>query len=119
MRNTKLSDLFVAAIILLVGIVELRAASKPNIVLIFADDLGSNDLSCYGSEIKTPNIDSLAKDGLKFTQYYTASPICTPSRFGLLTGQFPNRSQDKLLGALMFVMERDDHRGIRPHETTI
>lgn len=94
-------------------------SERPNIVLIFADDLGINDVSCYGSEIPTPHIDSIARDGIKLEQYYVASPICTPSRFGLLTGQYPNRSQDKLLGALMFLLERDDHRGIRQHETTI
>jgi arylsulfatase A-like enzyme len=94
-------------------------AAKPNILFILADDLGIHDVSCYGSEIQTPNIDSIARDGLKFNQFYDASPICTPSRFGFLTGQYPNRSHDKLLGALMFVQERDDHRGIRANETTI
>ncbi|MBA4150253.1 MAG: sulfatase-like hydrolase/transferase [Verrucomicrobia bacterium] len=94
-------------------------AARPNVVLIFADDLGINDISCFGSEIATPNIDSLARDGMKLEQFYVASPICTPSRFGLLTGTYPNRSKDNLHGALMYLMERDDHRGIRQHETTI
>lgn len=94
-------------------------ATKPNILFILADDLGIHDLSCYGSEINTPNIDSIARNGLKFEQYYVASPICTPSRFGFMTGKYPNRSHDKLLGALMFAQERDAHRGIRADETTI
>lgn len=123
----KISDMtprkFAAVLFILVGLCLLptsgESATKPNILLILADDLGINDLSCYGSEIKTPNIDSIARNGMKFEQYYVASPICTPSRFGMLTGHYPNRSQDKLLGALMFAEERDDHRGIRPGETTI
>ena len=63
------------------------SAERPNIVLIFTDDQGMNDVGCYGSEIATPNIDSLARDGIKFAQWYVASSICTPSRFGLLTGK--------------------------------
>lgn len=95
------------------------AAEATNIVLIFSDDQGWNDVGCYGSQIPTPNIDSLAKDGAQFTQFYSASSICTPSRFGLLTGRNPSRSQDRLLGALMFMSERDTHRRIREDETTI
>ena len=71
--------------------IELFAADRPNVVLIFTDDQGMNDVGCYGSEIATPHIDSLARDGMKFTQWYVASSICTPSRFGLLPGQFPTR----------------------------
>jgi arylsulfatase len=63
-------------------------ALRPNIVLIFADDLGYGELGCYGQEkITTPNIDALARDGLRFTQFYTAAPVCAPSRSALLTGQ--------------------------------
>jgi arylsulfatase A-like enzyme len=94
-------------------------ASPPNVILIFTDDQGINDVGCYGSEIPTPNIDRLAAEGLKFTNFYAASSICTPSRFGLLTGQNPARSQDQLLSALMFLPEEDENRGLRPHETTI
>lgn len=96
-----------------------NAAVGPNIVVILADDLGMHDVSCYGSEIPTPNIDSLAKTGARFNSFYVAAPVCTPSRFGLLTGRYPNRSQDRLIGPLMFQDPRDDRRGIRPHETTI
>lgn len=105
-------------LLLLVG-ASVNAAERPNILLIFADDLGSGDVSCYGSEIKTPHIDSLAREGAKFESFYVASPICTPSRFGLLTGRYPSRSQDQLMGALMFLDAKDDVRGIRPHEKTI
>lgn len=89
--------------------------ARPNILLIFTDDQGMNDVGTYGSEIATPQIDSLAKNGMKFTQWYVASSICTPSRFGLLTGQFPTRSRDGLLSALMFLNDKD--RGIQKGET--
>lgn len=64
----------------------------PNIIHIFADDLGYGDLGCFGAmDIKTPFIDGLAKNGIKFTDFYSASSICSPSRAGLLTGRFPQR----------------------------
>ena len=97
----------------------VQADDRPNVVLIFTDDQGFHDVGCYGSEIPTPHIDSLARDGLKFNHWYSASSICTPSRFGLLTGRNPARSQDQLLSALMFLSSEDEARGIRAHETTI
>jgi arylsulfatase A-like enzyme len=63
----------------------------PNIVVVLVDDFGCGDLSCYGGQTPTPEIDKLAAGGTRFTQYYAASPICSPSRAGLLTGQFPAR----------------------------
>ena len=92
-------------------------SERPNIILILTDDQGVNDVGCYGSEIRTPNIDSLAREGARFDQFYVASSICTPSRFAILTGQYPSRSQDELLGALMYL--EDEERGLRPDETTI
>ncbi|XP_033105292.1 arylsulfatase A-like [Anneissia japonica] len=66
---------------------------KPNFVLFLADDMGFADLQIYGNPLsKTPNIDKLARDGLKFTQFYSASSVCSPSRAGLLTGRYPVRS---------------------------
>ncbi|MDG1227714.1 MAG: sulfatase-like hydrolase/transferase [Polaribacter sp.] len=66
--------------------------TQPNIVLILADDLGYGDLSCYGSKrINTPNIDKMAGEGLKFTQFYAGSAVCTPTRVSILTGQYPLR----------------------------
>lgn len=64
----------------------------PNVVLIFADDLGYGDLSCYGAtKLQTPNIDRLAEEGRKFTDAHSASAVCTPSRYALLTGEYPHR----------------------------
>ena len=64
----------------------------PNVVLIFADDLGYGDVGCYGAtKVQTPNIDRLAAEGRRFTDAHSASAVCTPSRFGLLTGQYPIR----------------------------
>ncbi len=68
------------------------AESKPNIVLIYVDDLGYGDLGSYGSKKNdTPHVDQLAADGMRFTDYYSASPVCTPSRAALLTGGYPGR----------------------------
>ena len=65
----------------------------PNIVLIYADDLGSGDLSCYGHPtIRTPHLDQMAADGIRFTQFYSAAPLCSPSRAALMTGRYPVRS---------------------------
>jgi len=66
---------------------------RPNIVFIMADDLGYGDLGCYGSmAINTTHIDSLATGGMMFTDFYVCSPVCTPSRYGLLTGRYPARA---------------------------
>ena len=93
--------------------------SRPNILLIYSDDQGMNDLSCFGSEIATPHLDTIAKQGIKFNSWYVASSICTPSRYGLLTGKYPSRSKDRLLGPLMFLEKKDKTRGLQQGETTI
>jgi arylsulfatase A-like enzyme len=68
------------------------AAERPNIVFVLTDDMGPGDLACYGGTIApTPNIDRMAAEGIRFTQYYSASPICSPSRVGCTTGMFPAR----------------------------
>lgn len=70
----------------------VAADSRPNIIFILADDMGLGDLSCYGgTQAPTPNLDQLAREGTRFTQYYSASPICSPSRTGLTTGMHPGR----------------------------
>lgn len=67
--------------------------SRPNIVVFLCDDLGYGDLSSFGHEtIKTPNLDKLASSGIRLTDFYSAAPVCSPSRAGLLTGRSPNRA---------------------------
>jgi arylsulfatase len=89
------------------------AASQPNVILIVADDLGYGDLSCYGSSIATPNADQMAADGVRFTQFTSASPICTPARAALLTGRYATRM------GLPRVLDPADTYGLPSSETTI
>ena len=92
----------------------LRAADKPvNLVLIYADDLGYGDLGCYGSTMRTPNIDSLARDGARLTNFYSANPICSPSRASLLTGRYPTRV------GVQRVFFPYDNEGLAKDETTL
>ena len=75
---------------------QAHAAEQPNVVIIFADDLGYGDVGINGStQIRTPPLDGMASDGMRFTQGYVSSPVCSPSRAGLLTG----RNQPKPLCA--------------------
>lgn len=68
--------------------------SSPNVVVVFVDDMGWSDLSCFGGkDVQTPNIDRLASEGTRFNRFYVASPICSPSRVALSTGQYPQRWQ--------------------------
>ena len=68
-------------------------SGKPNVIIIFTDDQGSIDLNCYGAkDLTTPHMDSIAKRGIRFTQFYAAAPVCSPSRAGLLTGRIPRRA---------------------------
>ena len=81
--------------LLLLAMVPLSAVAqdRPNIVVILCDDLGYGDLACYGHpHIKTPNLDRMAADGIRYTACYSAAPVCSPSRVGLLTGRSPNRA---------------------------
>lgn len=82
---------FLAA--LLVALPASAHAQRPNFVVIFADDLGYGDLGCYGHPtIRTPHLDRMAREGMRFTQFYSAAEVCTPSRAALLTGRLPPRS---------------------------
>lgn len=87
---------------------------RPNIVFIFADDLGYGDLSSFGSEtIRTPHIDRLGLEGIRFTDFYSASPVCSPSRAGLLTGRMPQRM------GINNVFFPESFTGMPPEEVTI
>jgi hypothetical protein len=103
------SYLLLVSHLLFFGLTEIQAKeSKPNVVVIFIDDQGYYDLGCYGAtEVKTPRIDQMAKEGIRFTDYYAAAPICSPSRAGLLTGAYPRR-----IGMETWVQRADSNRGI-------
>ena len=81
------------------------AANPPNVIILLADDMGNGDTGCYGAkDIKTPNIDSLAASGIRFSSYYAPAPICSPSRAGMITGRYPMRagmSTSKNIGSAM------------------
>ena len=88
---------------------------KPNVIFILVDDQGYYDLGCYGAtEVKTPHVDAMAKEGLRFTDYYAAAPICSPSRAGILTGCYPRR-----VGLESWVQRADSRNGIHPDEVTL
>ena len=103
-----------AAVVLVCG---GAAASDPppNFIVIFVDDQGYRDLGCFGSpDIKTPNVDRMAAEGMKFTDFYVAAPLCSPSRAALLTGCYPRR-----VGLANWVLRPDSRKGIHPDEITL
>ncbi len=80
--------LFLALLLISASVFAQKTNSKPNVIYIFADDLGYGELGCYGQKkIKTPNLDRLAAGGIRFTQHYSSAPVCAPSRCGLMTGR--------------------------------
>ena len=93
---------------------------KPNFIIIFCDDLGYGDLGCYGSKKhRTPNIDKMAAEGVKFTDFYVSSPFCTPSRASLMTGCYPRRvsmDTDSQGNCVVFPVAQ---KGLHPDEITI
>lgn len=92
MKRYTLTLVFIALFCGNLSVAAKNDANKPNVIIIFVDDMGYGDPSCYGGTmINTPNIDQLADEGIKFTSGYVASPVCGPSRAGLLTGAYPNR----------------------------
>src|SRR5688572_9412298 len=90
---------------------------RPNIIFILADDLGWGDLSCYGRpDYATPNLDRLARQGTKFTDAYSASAVCTPTRCGYITGRYPARFK---IGLEEPLTARNSNVGLEPHQLTI
>lgn len=121
MINRKLASVFCAVLsLLIVGCSatepaeDIQSDSHPNIVILFADDMGYGDLGSYGHPlIRTPSIDALADEGVRFTSFYMAAATCTPSRAALLTGRYPIRS-----GLERVVFPHEDN-GMRPSEITL
>jgi arylsulfatase A-like enzyme len=96
----------------------LAQDTKPNIIVIFCDDLGWGDLGCFGNPvIRTPNIDRMASEGQKWTQFYVAAPVCTPSRAALMTGRYPIRNG--MTSAKRAVLFPDSGGGLPPEEITL
>ncbi|MBI4873572.1 MAG: sulfatase [Acidobacteria bacterium] len=85
----------------------------PNVVLIYCDDLGYGDLGCYGSNLRTPHLDRMAREGMRFTHFYSANPVCSPSRAALLTGRYPTRV------GVPRVLFPTDTTGLPDSETTL
>ena len=93
----------------------LAADRRPNVILIYADDQGSVDANCYGAkDLITPSIDALANDGVRFTQFYAAAPVCSPSRAAVLTGRVPQRA-----GVPGNVSSAHGHAGMPAEQVTI
>ena len=88
---------------------------KPNIIVFFTDDQGYGDVGCYGAEgIETPNFDQLARDGIRFTDFYVPATVCTPSRAAILTGKYPKRVN--LHESVIFPFSQN---GLAPKEITL
>ena len=93
---------------------ETLEASRPNIIFIFADDLGYGDVGAFGAtEISTPNMDRMAGDGMMFAEFYSASPVCSPSRAALMTGRYPVRM------GINHVFFPESYGGLPPEDVTI
>src|ERR1700740_1347199 len=89
------------------------AVPPPNIVIIYADDMGYGDLHIYGSNLSTPNIDKLATEGVRFTNWTSANPVCLPSRVSLVAGRDPTRV------GVPRVLNPDDKTGLNRDEQTL
>lgn len=97
-----------------------HADEKPNIIVVFVDNFGNGDLGCFGSKVhRTPHVDRLAAEGTKFTSFYVASGVCTPSRAALMTGCYPRRVNMHISAIGGAVLQPVAQRGLSPAETTV
>ena len=104
----------------LLPIVASAEGKPPNFVVIFCDDLGYADLGCFGAkQIKTPNIDRMAAEGMRLTSFYSTCSVCSPSRSSLLTGCYPRRVNMHVNHNNLCVLFPADRKGLNPEETTI
>lgn len=95
-------------------------AAKPNIIFIFVDNFGNGDLGCFGSKVhRTPHVDRLAAEGTKFTSFYVASGVCTPSRAALMTGCYPRRVNMQASATGGAVLQPVAQKGLNPSEVTM
>ena len=111
-----------AKILTITGLILSSAlfANQPNFIIIFCDDLGYGDLGCYGSEKnRTPRIDQLAGEGMRFTDFYASSPVCTPSRSSLMTGCYARRVGLHEAETGHWVLIPRNKRGMNPNEVTV
>src|SRR5690606_23032412 len=100
-----LQAIFTAIIWACCGLSSTFAQKKPNMVIFIADDLNQQDIGCYGNtDVKTPNMDMLAAEGMRFNRAYAASPMCAPSRSVMFTGLYPFRNGSQM-----------NHFTVRPH----
>lgn len=115
MNYSRILGCLIAAILMSSRASPMDAMGKPNIVIILADDLGYGDVGCYGdTRIETPNIDALAADGLRFTDFHSNGAVCSPTRAALLTGRYQQRSG--ITGVVTAAGHR--HTGLDLQETT-
>ena len=118
----RIPSIFIFSIIIFISCndfqVDAKSVVKPNFIVVFVDDMGYGDLASYGHPtINTPNLDKMAYEGQKWTQFYSASSVCTPSRAGLLTGRLPIRNG--MIGANQRVLFPNSKYGLPDSEITI
>src|SRR5680860_1184717 len=93
---------------------ETKTEQSPNFVVVFIDDVGYGDVGCYGATgYASPNLDKMASEGMRFTNFYSAQPVCSASRAGILTGCYPNRI------GIHNAMMPNSKKGLHPSETTL
>jgi arylsulfatase len=110
--------LAIASLALLGSWATLAGATRPNVVIVLVDDMGWSDIGCYGSEIPTPNIDALARDGLRFTQFYNTAR-CSPTRASLLTGLYPHQAGMGYLEGLVRAESLGTHGRLADRAVTV